>query len=615
MTNPPRDPVCGMIVPAAGAVSVIHNSSTFYFCSQFCKDRFLQTPDVYWDRYRSRASQEEKESRRIAYFSMEVAVAPGMPTYAGGLGVLAGDTLRSFADLRIPSVGVTLLYRKGYFRQSIDENGLQREHPMEWDASRFFTLLPEMVEVQIAGRPVKVRAWRYDMAGLGGYEVPVILLDTDFEDNTRDDRALSYWLYGGDQRYRLAQEAILGIGGIRMLKALGYAGIEKFHMNEGHASLLAIELLRSERAADVQWDFEAVRDRCVFTTHTPVPAGHDQFDYGLVRDVLGEPLPLEVLQMLAGRPTLNMTLLGLNMSRYVNGVAKRHGEVSRDMFPGYPIHHITNGVHAWTWASHHFKVLYDDAFPGWAEDPALLRKAVSIPASAVWTAHTAAKTQLVDFVNEHSNSSFSLDVLTIGFARRATQYKRADLVFSDTNRLLQIAEQKGPIQFVFAGKAHPQDEPGKELIRRITDLSRKLTGNIKVIYLEDYGLDMARLITSGVDLWLNTPQPPLEASGTSGMKAALNGVPSFSILDGWWLEGHIEGVTGWSIGSRDAGALHDSARDAADLYRKLEETILPVFYANRQEWIEVMRHAIALNGSYFTTHRMAQQYVTNAYLA
>jgi starch phosphorylase len=284
------------------------------------------------------------------------------------------------------------------------------------------------------------------------------------------------------------------------------------------------------------------------------------------------------------------------------------------MFPGYPIHHITNGVHAWTWTSHHFKLLYDDAFPGWAEDPALLRKAVNIPGSAIWTAHTAAKRELIDFVNTQTDLSFSADVLTIGFARRATQYKRADLVFSDPGRLRQIVSQHGAIQFVFAGKAHPYDQLGKETICRIRMLSRQLKDGLRIVYLEDYDFDMARIITSGVDLWLNTPQRPLEASGTSGMKAALNGIPSLSTLDGWWLEGHIEGVTGWSIGGREAGGSQEAAQDASDLYRKLEEAIIPAFYTNRQQWLDVMRHTIALNASYFTTHRMVQQYVTNAYL-
>jgi starch phosphorylase len=557
---------------------------------------------------------QEEASRRIAYFSMEVAIASAIPTYAGGLGVLAGDTLRSFADLRVPAVGVTLLYRKGYFRQSIDDFGVQRESPVEWDVSRLLRPLPPIVEVTIESRPVKVRAWRYNIAGLGGYEIPVILLDTDLEGNADRDRFLTHWLYGGDQRYRLAQEAILGFGGVRMLNALGYTGIEKFHMNEGHASLMLIQLLRSEGSVPSKLDFETVRNRCIFTTHTPVAAGHDQFDYGLVRDVIGESISFEVLQMLAGRPALNMTLLGLNLSRYVNGVAKRHEEVSRAMFPGYPIHHITNGVHAWTWTSHHFKALYDEALPGWAEDPPLLRKAVNISADSIWSAHIAAKRELVDFVNQRTKASFSLEPLTIGFARRATQYKRADLVFSDLGRLRRIVEAHGPIQFVFAGKAHPQDEPGKHLIQRIRTLSREFRDALKIVYLEDYDFDMARLITSGVDLWLNTPQRPLEASGTSGMKAALNGIPSLSTLDGWWLEGHIEGITGWSVGSKDPSDPHEAEQDAADLYRKLEDVIVPLFYTNRANWLNVMRHTIALNGSYFTTHRMVQQYVTNAYL-
>ena len=404
-----------------------------------------------------------------------------------------------------------------------------------------------------------------------------------------------------------------------MLRALGYTGLNKFHMNEGHASLLVLELLgRSHRTEAGQYDFESVRKRCVFTTHTPVPAGHDQFGYELVDRVLPESVPSAVLHMLGGRERLNMTLLGFNLSHYVNGVAKRHEEVSREMFPGYPIHHITNGVHSATWTCDSFRRLYDEHLPGWANDPAMLRQAVGIPGEAIWTAHQEAKRDLLALVRSRSGIALSADALTIGFARRATAYKRADLVFSDIDRLLRIAREIGPLQFVFAGKAHPNDHGGKELIRRVVSVARQIAPVIPVVYLEDHDMELAKVLVAGSDLWLNTPQPPLEASGTSGMKAAVNGVPSFSTLDGWWLEGHLEGVTGWSIGARDAGARNPdevSRQDADDLYHKIERVIVPMFHGQRSHWIEVMRHAIALNASHFNTHRMVQQYAANAYVS
>jgi starch phosphorylase len=315
--------------------------------------------------------------------------------------------------------------------------------------------------------------------------------------------------------------------------------------------------------------------------------------------------------MLGGRERLNMTLLGLNLSRYVNGVAQRHEEVSREMFRGYPIQHITNGVHSATWTCESFRRLYDEYIPGWNNDPAMLRKALSIPNDKLCTAHMAAKTDLVAFVKQKTGRVLSADALTIGFARRATAYKRAGLVFTEVERLVQIAKSVGPPQFIFAGKAHPRDEGGKQLIQHVISLSRQLDREIAVVYLDNYDLDQAKLMVSGVDLWLNTPQRPLEASGTSGMKAAHNGVPSLSVLDGWWIEGHIEGVTGWSIGPRSEAS---AVEDAHDLLEKLEKVILPMYYGNRDAWINIMRHAIALNASFFNAHRMVQQYVTNAYL-
>ncbi len=603
------DPVCGMSVQPERAFSALHNAYTVYFCSEFCQRKFLEQPEKYFSTLFKPSYEEARESRRIAYFSMEVAVGSSMPTYAGGLGVLAGDMLKSCADLRVPIVGVTLASRKGYFEQTLDESGWQSEDASNWAPEFFLQPLNAAVQVEIENRIAHVQGWKSDIVGQGGYVVPLILLDTDVEGNTDEDRALTDRLYGGDDRYRLAQEIVLGIGGVRMLEAAGFGGIQKFHLNEGHAALLALELLRKQSEKQPgEWDFNEVRERCVFTTHRPVPAGHDQFGYDLVERVLGNAIPLDALRMLGGQERLNMTLLGLNLSRYVNGVAKRHEEVSREMFPGYPIHHITNGVHSWTWTCDSFRALFDRYIPGWNNDPALLRQAVSIPKNEIWAAHEAAKLQLLALIKERAGQTLAPDALTIGFARRATPYKRADLIFTDVNRLLEIARQAGPLQLVFAGKAHPRDHAGKELIQRIVSVAKQTREQIPIIYLENYDLALAKLIVSGVDLWLNTSQPPLEASGTSGMKAAHNGLPSFSVLDGWWIEGHLEGITGWSIGTRD------HTQDADDLYRKLKDVITPFYYHHRERWIEVMRNAIALNASYFNTHRVAQQYVTNAYL-
>ena len=613
-----KDPVCGMPVRVEEALAISYRGHSFYFCSELCKQAFLAHPEQYSGQTRVRTSDEIDTRRRIAYFSMEVAADPRMPTYSGGLGILAGDTLKSCADLKIPLVAVSLLYSKGYFDQKLDEWGNQQEFPVAWEPSRFVRLLPITVRVPIENRSVVVRAWQYDITGYTGYSVPLILLDTNVDENAPPDRELTAFLYGGDERYRLAQEIILGMGGVRMLRALGYNQLERFHMNEGHASLLVLELLRERRGQGAEeWDFHGVRSRCVFTTHTPVPAGHDQFSYDLVKGVLGETIPVEMVQMLGGKNRLNMTLLALNLSRYVNGVAKRHGEVSQEMFPGYSIDSITNGVHSFTWTCDSFKKLYDRHIAGWVNDPFSLRYAVSIPKGEIWDAHVEAKRRLIDEVHRRTGMSLKPDVLTIGFARRATLYKRADLVFSDPGQLMEIASTVGPIQLVFAGKSHPKDDPGKDLIRRVFHFARQLKDQIPIAYLENYDMELGKLLTSGVDLWLNTPLRPLEASGTSGMKAAHNGVPSFSTLDGWWIEGHIEGVTGWSIGPGPQD-LHgqDAAneQDARELYHKLRTVIAPMFYRDRDRWIDIMRQAIAFNASFFNTHRMVQQYAANAYV-
>ena len=557
-----------------------------------------------------------KRENRIAYFSMEICVDSKIPTYSGGLGILAGDTIRSSADLGVPLTAVTLLYKKGYLKQKINGQGYQQELPEEWNPEEVLTKLPARIQVEIEKRKVIVQCWMYLVRGIDGNKVPVYFLDTDLPENSDFARSLSYYLYGGDEHYRLAQEIVLGIGGVRILQKLGYKDISRYHMNEGHASLLSLELLNNfNNLQEDNRNIEQVKKRCVFTTHTPVSAGMDQFPYPLVEQVLGEIIPFDLIKSLAGTDKLNMTQLALNLSHYVNGVAKKHGQVSCEMFPGYHIDSITNGVHSATWVGKYFAELYDQYIPGWKSDPFSLRYALNIPDEEVWQAHQRAKKDLIDYINKFSNLTFEKETLTIGFARRATAYKRADLIFYDLNKLKGIAGKVGKIQLVYAGKAHPKDEPGKELITKVINISKEWaeSDNIRMVYLEDYNMDLGKMLTSGSDVWLNTPKKPQEASGTSGMKAAHNGIPSFSILDGWWVEGCIEGVTGWSIGS--AANLESIEQEEADsLYKKLEMEIMPAYYNKRTQWVNIMRHCIAVNASFFNTHRMVLQYVSNAYL-
>jgi glycogen phosphorylase len=584
--------------------------------------------------------------RIVAYFSMEIALENAMPTYSGGLGVLAGDTIRAAADIRLPMVAVSLLYRKGYFSQRLTEDGSQVEEAVEWRVEDFLAEEAARVTVPLENRRVELRAWRYDVTGVRGFQVPVYFLDADLPSNQESDRNLTGSLYGGDSYYRLCQEVLLGVGGVRMLRALGHTELTRYHMNEGHAALLALELLgeeaeRAGRTSSNGEDIEKVRSKCIFTTHTPVPAGHDRFPMEYLtrvfpdqngfldlKDSSSAELMKRVLQAERAFPdiqeaaragaSLNMTYLALSLSTYVNGVAKLHGETSRKMFPQVPIEAITNGVHAATWTSPAFKELFDRCIPSWREDNYSLRSALGLPPEEVWASHLLAKHELLETVRTKTGLRLDPDAFTIGFARRATGYKRADLILSDLDRLRQIAKNSGKFQIVYAGKAHPNDTGGKDIIRHIFQAKKALRKAVPVVFLDNYNLEVGGKITSGVDLWLNTPQFPLEASGTSGMKAALNGVPSFSILDGWWVEGHIEGITGWSIGeARHPGAIAtvtDSASEAQSLYAKLENVILPMFCKDRSRYLQVMQHAIAINGSFFNTQRMVQQYVTEAYL-
>lgn len=559
--------------------------------------------------------------RKIAYFSMEVGLETDIPTYSGGLGVLAGDTIRSAAELNVPMAAVTLLHREGYFYQRLDENGVQTEEPVQWVVDDFLEPLDEIVTVDLEGRQFKVKAWKYEV-NFGRNHVPVYFLDTDLPDNSEWDRTLTDHLYGGDTYYRLCQEIILGIGGVRMLRALGHNQIDRFHMNEGHAAFLTLELLKEQceasgRKSISDEDIEAVRGKCVFTTHTPVPAGQDKFPIQDVEKALKHYPCMQVRDLIVQDGTLNMTYLALTLSHYVNGVAKKHGEVSSHMYAPYRIDSITNGVHVAAWTSEPFRDLFDKYIPGWREDNFNLRYALSIPGQEIWEAHTQAKRELIHYVNRETNKGMDTDVLTLGFARRAATYKRADLLLSDIGRLKEVYSKAGPFQIIYAGKAHPKDQQGKELIQRIFQSINALNSDVKIAYLENYDIQLGKLMTSGVDVWINTPMPPMEASGTSGMKAALNGVPSFSILDGWWIEGCIEGITGWSIGhdSRNLEAQRDTAQDAIALFDKLQNTIIPLYYNQPEQFRCIMSHCIALNGSFFNTQRMMQQYVLKAYFS
>jgi len=555
----------------------------------------------------------------LAYFSMEFAIHPAMPTYTGGLGVLAGDTIRAAADLAIPAVGMTLLHRKGYFRQHLDESGNQSEFEKDWDPEDYLEKLPLRVQITMSGHPLQVQAWRYNVRSEFGHSVPVYFLDTCLPENSPWDQGLTNFLYGGDARYRLGQEIVLGFAGIAMLRSLGYHVVQTYHMNEGHSALITLALmeerawgrgLHTMEAADSQ----AVKQRCVFTTHTPIPEGHDEFELSLTREILGnERTDFLIGARCCDNGKLNMTSLALSFSRYINGVSMRHEEVTRNIFTNHRIDAITNGVHATTWTSPVFTDLYDLHIPQWRRDNLYLKYAIRIPLEEIQKAHKEAKAGLLKEIERRTGIRLDPGVMTIGFARRATEYKRHDLLFHDIEKLKRMVRNGGRMQVIYGGKAHPRDEAGKALIRKVFKAAEELKDDLPVIYLEEYDIDLARYVYSGVDLWLNTPLKPREASGTSGMKAALNGVPTFSILDGWWIEGHIEGVTGWSIGGGWQSE-SDSGREVASLYDKLENVILPVYYEHPEQYAGIMRSVISVNGSYFTTQRMLTQYVQNAYL-
>jgi starch phosphorylase len=552
-------------------------------------------------------------TRKVAYFSMEIALAKALPTYSGGLGMLAGDTLRSAADTGVPLVAVSLVHRRGYFEQHLDAHGQQTETDVVWSPETTLPSAAQTITITLQNREITLCAWRFDVIGNSGHIIPVFLLDADVEGNDPWDRHLTDHLYGGDTYYRLCQEAILGLGGIHLLHALGMQP-EVCHMNEGHAALLAIGLLESRvspspLSTTTDADAEAVKQQCIFTTHTPVPAGHDKFGLDQMRQVLGPDRSSTIERFGAlHNDLLNMTYLALRFSRYVNGVAMLHGKVSQQMFPEYTVHSITNGVHAATWLSQPFQKLFDQEVPEWRHDNQYFKSVYGIEPEVIEATHLPSKLRLFHTVKQRTGIDLDPNVLTLGFARRVATYKRASIILHSPERLIEIANRIGGLQILMAGKAHPADNAGKGLIRDIFTTAAKVdSSKLRILYLENYDWDLGEQLTNGVDVWLNTPLRPYEASGTSGMKAALNGVPSLSVLDGWWVEGCAENITGWAIENCE-----DEGIEAERVYAKLENSVAPAF-ADKARWACIRRHCIAINGTYFNTHRMLGQYVSNAY--
>ncbi len=600
----------------------------------------------------------------IAYFSAEFGLHEALPIYSGGLGVLSGDHCKSASDLGLPFIGIGFLYPQGYFTQRIDDNGVQQAEYEKIDFAEVPAtpaLDPQgeevMISVNLPGRTVYAKVWRIQVG-----RIPIYLMDTDVERNAQPDRELSARLYGGDREMRISQEFVLGIGGVRAVRALGYKP-SVWHMNEGHSAFLGLERLREfmqNEGLSLVEAIEAVRSNTLFTTHTPVPAGNDAFDFALVEKffwqfwtqlgITRDEFIAFARQQLPWGMQYSMTVLALRLSGYANGVSKLHGTVSRAMWsflwPGtplveVPIGHITNGVHTKTWLQPELRTLYAQHFaPDWGNmgfDQAERWTVDKLPAKALWQAHGVRKEKMVQQARKRAaiqalrhgegprvvaevGSALNPDALTLGFARRFATYKRATLIFHDMDRIRRILNDPDrPVQLVFSGKAHPADEPAKTFIRSIYDLSKEPEFFGKILFVEDYDMNVARHLVSGVDVWLNNPRRPLEASGTSGEKAGVNGAPNFSALDGWWEEG-FDGENGWAIGEARAYK-DDSTQDEADalsLYATLEDEIIPLFFDRDadgipQAWIDKMRKSIATVGPRFSMDRQVKDYVNKYY--
>jgi len=554
-----------------------------------------------------------KNSTQVAYISMEIAVDSNIPTYSGGLGVLSGDTVRSAADLELPMVGICLCYSSGYFYQFFNEHGEQKEKEIEWNFFYEFEKVEKPITIKIEDKEVLISAWLYRVIGQSGHILPIYLLTTDIEGNEDWMKKMTGSLYDSTSRWnRIVQEMILGIGGVKLLNSQGYTNIETYHLNEGHGSFSIVELYNM-----LNGDLDKVRNKVVFTTHTPVPAGHDRFDQDLVKKVFENRMPSEISKIAEDNGQFNMTYLGMGLSRYRNGVAKKHGDISRKMFPQYEVDSITNGIHLGFWVSRPFRQIFKKKWPNWKANPSILQNAIELDDLDIFDAHIENKFNLINYQKGHSWNLLDEERITIGFARRFATYKRATLIFKDIDKLGSICQDK--IQFIFAGKAHPQDKMGKEYIKEIYNSGEYLYDNygVKVVMMENYNMDLSHMLVSGCDIWLNTPERYREASGTSGMKAALNGVLNFSVQDGWWLEGyHRNPMAGWAIGPDDSnpedpGVSNDWDIDSKAIYEILENEIIPT-YLNHEEWLFRSKNAIAL-AAFFNTNRMMKEYAKKAY--
>ncbi len=550
----------------------------------------------------TRARQGADRNLLVAYFSMEFAVDPGLPIYSGGLGVLAGDHLKAAADLGLPLVGVGLLYRGGYFVQGLDSGGRQTEDYVSIDPEAAgLHREPASVEVDLDGEQFTAAIWRYDVRA-ARHTVPLYLLDVDLVTDA---------LYSGNREHRIRQELLLGVGGVRALAALGIAPTA-YHVNEGHSAFLTIERVRAlvERGEETARARERVRSSTIFTTHTPVPAGNEVFNDELVLRYAGELArraglsgeDLLTLGHVEGTDGFGLTPLALRLSAAANGVSELHGEVAREMWaPLWPgeeprIGHVTNGVHLGTWLAPELDALLRSVGvrPEAPPEDGRWTAVRDLDPGALWEVHAELRGRLAGL------AGLDTERLTIGFARRFATYKRAGLVFSDLERLLAL-----PVQIVVAGKAHPEDGPGKDVMQRIVELSRDPGLAGRVVFLENYDLALAQAVIPGCDIWLNTPRRPYEASGTSGMKAAVNGVPNLSVLDGWWAEAYSPAV-GWALVGLDDEA------DAERLYTVLEEQVLPAF-ADRDRWVELMKSSIAELGPLFSMQRAVIEYTERYY--
>lgn len=555
----------------------------------------------------------------IAYFVMECGLDSRVPTYSGGLGILAGDTLQSFADLDVPAVGITLLWKNGFTSQKLSPDGLQFDDTQEWDIEKYMHPVGTKVTIPIEDKDVTVGAYKYTVESTtGNNEIDTYFLTTDVPENDEETRKICERLYMGKGSSRLKQEIVLGIGGYEFLKAMNYKPF-LYHINESHSAFLIAGLMK-----DLQ-DLNRVKSRVVFTTHTPVPAAFDRFEMKTVKSIIGRYVGEDLIcriyrEKLNDNDDLNLSWLAMKNAKNVVAVSRKHKYVSEAIFQGHSIKYVTNGVHHVKWASPHHKLLYSKYINGWEEDPNLLRIASDIPDNEFAQAHTLAKESLIEMINSETNASFLPGDFTIAMSKRVTHYKRNNLILLNPDKLIEIAESKGNIQIIFAGKAHPYDNDGKNIIKSIHNTANYMaskTNKVKITFLENFNIFKANMIVSGVDLWLNNPTRPLEASGTSGMKASLNGVPNFSVLDGWWMEGCMEGINGWGIGPRVAWqdlSYSIDTQDLNDIYGKLEYNILDLYYKRYSEYLKIMKMAVATVAPHFNTHRMVSEYVTDLYL-